>query len=58
MAKITKRFNVKGDIDSSNLTVTEYDKDGNETVLDIQEVLSRFDGLPDVTLTLSQDSQI
>lgn len=58
MAKITKRYNVKGLIDYDKKVVVEFDKELGEIEHKFEDIFIEFNGLEDVTLTLSYDKQI
>lgn len=53
--KINKRLTIKGDIDFERGTITQYDKDLGEINFTLEEIFLEFNGLEDVTLTLSHD---
>ena len=55
MAKISKRLVVKGLIDYENKRVIEFDKDKGEIEHKFEDIFLEFNGLDDVTLTLSHD---
>ncbi len=58
MAKKNTRLTVKGFLDVDNKTITEHDKDLGEIVHRLDDILIRFNGLDDVTLTLAHDEII
>ena len=58
MAKENRRFNIKGVLDIDEGTITEHDKDLGDIVHKIDDILLRFNGQEDVTLTLSYDTLI
>ena len=58
MAKLSRRFMVKGVIDYKNQCIVEYDKDGNEFTHNFEDIFVEFDDLGDVTLTLAYDEEI
>lgn len=58
MAKITKRLNVKGFIDYDNKEIIEFDKDLGEIRHKFEDIFLEFNGVDDVTLTLSHDKII
>ncbi len=41
-------------IDCSDMTLTEYDTDGARTY-DIQEILKRWDGVPNINIEIRQN---
>lgn len=53
--KINKRLTIKGDIDFEQGVITQYDKDLGEINFTLEEIFLEFNGLEDVTLTLSHD---
>lgn len=53
--KINKRLTIKGDIDFGNDKISTYNKDGEETSYSLESIFEEFEGLEDVTLTLSHD---
>lgn len=55
MAKLTKRLNIKGEIDIEKGTITEFDKELGEVEHSITDILTNFANVEDVTLTLSHD---
>lgn len=58
MAKENRRFSIKGVLDIDEGTITEHDKDLGDIVHKIDDILLRFNGQEDVTLTLSYDTII
>ena len=58
MAKENRRFSIKGVLDIDEGTITEHDKDLGDIVHKIDDILLRFNGQEDVTLTLSYDTLI
>ena len=58
MAKKNTRLTVKGFLDVDNNTITEYDKDLGDIEHNLRDLLTRFDMLDDVTLTLAHDEII
>ena len=58
MAKENRRFSVKGSLCVEDGTITEHDKDLGDIVHKIEDILLRFDGQDDVTLTLSYDTLV
>ena len=58
MAKENRRFNIKGVLDIDEGTIIEHDKDLGDIVHKIEDILLRFDGQDDVTLTLSYDTLV
>ena len=55
MAKLNKRLTVKGLIDYDNKEIIEFDKDLGEIKHKFEDIFLEFNGLDDVTLTLSHD---
>lgn len=53
--KINKRLTVKGDIDFEQGVIVQFDKDLGEIHFTLEEIFLEFNGLEDVTLTLSHD---
>ena len=58
MAKLNKRLTVKGLIDYENKEIVEFDKDLGEIHHKFEDIFIEFNGLDDVTLTLSHDKAI
>lgn len=58
IAKINKRLTVKGQIDYENGVIIEFDKDAGEIEHKFSDIFLEFNGLDDVTLTLSSDKII
>ena len=58
MAKLSKRFVIKGVIDYKNQCIVEYDKDGNEFTHKFDDIFIEFDDLGDVTLALFYDEVV
>ena len=58
MAKLNKRLSIKGFLDIDDRTITEHDKDVGDIIHNLDDILMRFNGLDDVTLTLSHDTLI
>ena len=58
MAKKNTRLTVKGFLDVDNNTITEYDKDLGDIEHNLRDLLTRFDMLDDVVLTLAHDEII
>lgn len=58
MAKLTKRLNIKGQLDLANNIFTEFDKDLGEITHNLTELLSEFDLVDEVTLSASSDSVV
>ncbi len=58
MAKENRRFSIKGVLDIDEGTITEHDKDLGDIVHKIDDILLRFNGQEDTTLTLSYDTII
>lgn len=58
MAKQTTRLNIKGMLDIDNGEILEFDKDIGEIKHKIHELLLPFNGIDDVTLTVSYDKVI
>lgn len=55
MAKLNKRLTVKGLIDYDNKQIIEFDKEKGEIPHKFEDIFLEFNGLDDVTLTLSHD---
>ncbi|WEG18516.1 YonK family protein [Alkalihalophilus pseudofirmus] len=55
--KETMSTNITGKVNIVEMTATETDKDGNETVYSILDVLRRFDGL-ETSITFKVDNDI
>ena len=58
MAKINKRFSVKGRIDYDRGVVIEEDKDFGEIEHKFEDIFVEFNGLDGTTLTISHDKQV
>ena len=58
MAKINKRLTIKGIIDYENKLIIESDKDLGDIEHKFEDIFIEFNGLDDVTLTLSHDKII
>lgn len=58
MAKQTMRLNIKGQLNISEGTITEFDKDLGEIVHKLGDLGEPFDLLDEVALTLSHDKII
>ena len=58
MAKLNKRLSIKGLIDYESKTITEFDKELGEIEHKLDDLFLEFNGLDDVTLTLSYDKSI
>ena len=58
LAKINKRLTVKGFVDYENRQIIEFDKDDGEIRHSFDNIFIQFNGLDDVTLTLSHDKII
>lgn len=55
MAKISKRLTVKGLIDYDNGQIIEFDKEKGEVVHKFEDIFLEFNGIDEVSLTLSHD---
>lgn len=58
MAKINKRLSIKGFCDYDSREFIEFDKDVGEIKHKLDDLFLEFNGLEDVTLTLSHDKLI
>lgn len=58
LAKITKKYSVKGLIDYSRGVIIEFDKELGEIEHKFEDIFLEFDELDGVSLNLSYDKQI
>jgi hypothetical protein len=58
MAKKNTRLTIKGFLDIDEKTITEHDKDLGDVVHRLDDLFLNFNGLDDVTLTLTHDEVI
>ena len=58
MAKLNKRYSIKGVIDYNNRIIIENDKDLGEIEHKFDDIFVEFDNLEGTTLTLSYDEII
>lgn len=58
MAKKKISVSIKGLLDLENRTITEFDKNEGEITHKLDDLLINFNGLDNVSLSLSYDSEI
>lgn len=58
MAKKKMSITVKGLLDLNNFEITEFLKDDKEVLHNLKSLLSSFDGLDNVSISVSQDVDI
>lgn len=59
MAKETKKITFNNaTIDIENMTISEYNRDGEEVVYDLLQVISEYSGVNGISLSLGKSEEI
>ena len=59
MAKETKKIAfTNATIDLENMTISEYDRDGEEVVYDLREIMSEYSGVAGISFSLGKSEEI